>query len=68
MYAPPSTISILEAQAALPASKVTALLPTDDTRTLEAEGMKTKTAIKLKLERAGQLTLITEIQEQNTSF
>ena len=66
--APPSTSSVLEAGGALPASTVTALLPADDTKTLEAEGMTTKGAIKLKLERAGQDALITEIQEQNTTF
>ena len=33
--------------------KLTALLPTDDTSTLEANGLKTTGAIKLKIEHTG---------------
>ncbi|MHC4227245.1 MAG: DUF4962 domain-containing protein [Planctomycetota bacterium] len=43
--------------------KLTALLPTDDTKTLEAEGMTTTGAVKLKLERLDQGAQIIEIHE-----
>jgi len=44
--------------------KLTALLPADDTKTLEADGMMTTGAIKLKLESpAGQLPQILEVRQ-----
>jgi hypothetical protein len=45
-------------------NKLTALLPTDDTVTLEANGLKTTGAIKLKLQHSsGQPPQILEIRE-----
>jgi len=43
--------------------KLTALLPTDDTKTLEADGMTTRGAIKVKLERPGQDPQILEVRQ-----
>jgi hypothetical protein len=43
--------------------RVTALLPTDETVTLEAEGLKTTGAIKLKLEQQNKPPQILEIRE-----
>jgi hypothetical protein len=43
--------------------KLTALLPTDDNASLEAEDLRTTGAIKLKLERAGQPPQILEVRE-----
>ncbi|MHC4582824.1 MAG: DUF4962 domain-containing protein, partial [Planctomycetota bacterium] len=45
-------------------SKLTALLPTDEGKTLEAEGMTTRGAIKIRLERPGdQQVQIVEVRE-----
>ncbi len=43
--------------------KLTALLPTDDNATMEAAGLRTTGAIKLKLESPGQPAQILEIRE-----
>ena len=43
--------------------KLTALLPTDDTATLQAKSLTTTGAIKLKLERQGQPPQILEVRE-----
>ena len=43
--------------------KLTALLPTDDTATLEANGLKTTGAIKLKLEQPDKPPQILEVQQ-----
>jgi len=46
--------------------KLTALLPTDDTTTLEADGLTTTSAIKLKLEsKSGESPQILEIRQGN---
>jgi Domain of unknown function (DUF4962)/Heparinase II/III-like protein len=45
--------------------KLTALLPTDDNAVLETEGLRTRGAIKLKLERPGQPDQILEVREEN---
>ncbi len=45
-----------------PGGKLTALLPTDDTKTLEANGMTTKGAIKLKLDIPNQPPQIFEVR------
>ena len=45
------------------AAELTALLPTDDNATLEAEGLRAKGAIKLKLDRPGQPSQILEVRE-----
>ena len=42
---------------------LTSLLPTDNTTTLEAEGMTTTGAIKLRLERKNQSPQILEIRQ-----
>ena len=42
-----------------PGGELTALLPTDDTATLEADGLRSKGAIKCRLEKAsGQIQII----------
>jgi len=46
------------------AGELTALLPTDDETTLKAEGLRTKGAIKLRLEREGHTPQILEIREE----
>jgi len=46
-----------------PNGKLTALLPTDDSKTLSANGMTTKAAIKVKLERPGQETQTIEARQ-----
>ena len=46
------------------AGELTALLPTDDNAVLEAEGLRSKDAIKLKLDRPGQPPQILEIRER----
>jgi hypothetical protein len=43
--------------------KLTALLPTDDTTTLEADGLKTNGAIKLKLEQQNKPPQILEVRK-----
>ena len=43
--------------------KLTALLPTDDSKTLEADGITTTGAIKLRLERKNQSPQIIEVPE-----
>jgi hypothetical protein len=49
----------------LAGKKLTALLPTDDDAVLrEPDGLTTKGAIKLRLERPGQAAQIVEVQEQ----
>ena len=50
--------------AAWPGIKLTALLPTDDTKTLTAEGITTKGTIKVKLERSeGPAIQILEVRQ-----
>jgi len=44
--------------------KLTALLPSDDAATLEAEGLKTTGAIKLKLEQSYKPPQILDVSEQ----
>ncbi len=51
-------------KAKLSNGELTALLPTDDTKTLEADNLKTTGAIKLKLETStGQPPQILEVVE-----
>ena len=50
-------------EAGFPGGKLTALLPTNDTATLEAEGMKSTGVIKLKLERKNQSPQILQVKE-----
>ncbi len=45
--------------------KLTALLPSDDAKTLEADGLTTKGAIKLKLQQPDQPPQILEVQENS---
>ncbi len=53
--------------AGFPGGELTALLPTDDTATLEADGMTTTGAIKLKLERPGQPPQILEVRKRSAN-
>jgi len=50
-------------KAASPDGNLTALLPADDAKTLEADGLKTTGAIKVKLERTGQHAQVVEVRE-----
>lgn len=50
-------------EASFPGGKLTALLPTDDNAVLEAEGLRSKGTIKLKLDRPGQPSQILEVRK-----
>jgi hypothetical protein len=49
--------------AGIAGGQLTALLPTDDDASLEAEGLHTRGSIKLKLERPGQPAQVLEARE-----
>lgn len=51
-------------KAALHDGALTALLPTDDNAALEEEGMTTRDAIKLRIERPGQSPQVVEVRER----
>jgi len=52
-------------EASSPSGQLTALLPADDTATLETRDLQTTGAIKIKLDRPGRKSKILEIRENN---